>query len=370
MKTYTVGVIGATGRGNYGHGIDTVWLDLPNTKIIAVADENENGRRQAGQRLHCDRLFADYRRLLQEARPDIVAICPRHLDQHAEMIIAAAELGVHCFVEKPFCRNLTEADAIVKACEKSNTKVAIAHPTRYAPVMQTMRQLIDDGAIGRVLELRGRGKEDRRGGGEDLWVLGSHIMDMVLNLGFTPEWCFADVVLDGRRITEADVYDGAEGIGPLAGDAVRATYGVQGPDGDDITYTFQSYRNAGGNPRRFALQIYGSKGILEVQENVLAPVWILQDASWNPGRGGGTWKPVTTAGIDQPEPLTDPKYRSRNQVPVEDLLDAIEMDRQPECSMYEGRKIVEMTAAVFESHRLNRPVKFPLETRVNPLTLL
>jgi hypothetical protein len=51
-------------------------------------------------------------------------------------------------------------------------------------------------------------------------------------------------------------------------------------------------------------------------------------------------------------------------------LDAIENDREPECNIYEARETVEMIAAVFESHRLRRPVAMPLKSRENPLTLL
>jgi hypothetical protein len=44
MPRYRVAVIGRTGRGNYGHGLDTVWRDLPNIDLVAVADDNEQGR--------------------------------------------------------------------------------------------------------------------------------------------------------------------------------------------------------------------------------------------------------------------------------------------------------------------------------------
>ena len=364
MPNYTVGVIGATGRGNYGHGVDTAWLDLPNTKIVAVADADEAGRAEAAKRTGCDNTFADYRQMMDAAKPDIVAICPRWLDQHADMILAAAERGIHCYVEKPFCRTLKEADAIVAACERSHARVAIAHPTRYAPAMATIRRLIKDGAIGQVVELRGRGKEDRRGGGEDLWVLGSHIMDMSLELGYEPEWCFASVLEGGERVSAKHVKKGNEGIGPLAGDAVRATFGLK----QGITYSFQSYRNAGGTPWRFALRVYGSEGIIEIMENVLPDVWILQDRSW--GRGGGEWKRVSSAGIDKPESLTDPKFKRRHHVPIENLLSAIEKQHEPKCGMYDGRKVVEMIAAVFESHVQNAPVTFPLQNRENPLRSL
>jgi predicted dehydrogenase len=229
-----------------------------------------------------------------------------------------------------------------------------------------VRKLIADDAVGQVLELRGRGKEDRRGGGEDLWVLGSHIMDMALALGFDPEWCFASVLQDGQPVTAEHVYEGNEGIGLLAGDAIRATYGMK----QGVTYSFNSYRNAGSSLRRFALRVYGSKGIIEIQENVIPEIWILQDGSWNTGRSGEQWKPVSSAGIDKPEPLTDPKYRRRHQVPIENLLSCIEQQREPKCGMYEGRQIIEMIAAVFESHRVGTPVSFPLQTRDNPLAVM
>jgi predicted dehydrogenase len=363
MPEYRIGVIGATGRGNYGHGVDTAWLDLPNTNIVAIADADDAGRAAASKRTGCTNTFADYRQMMDQEKPDIVAICPRWLDQHAEMIRAAAQRGIHSFVEKPFCRNLTEADAIVNACEMSHTRVAISHPTRYAPAMTTVRRLIANGAIGQVVELRGRGKEDRRGGGEDLWVLGSHIMDMTLALGYDPAWCFASVLQDNQPVGPEHVKPGNEGIGLLAGDAVRAMFGLK----QGITYSFNSYRNAGGAPRRFALRVYGSKGIIEIQENVLPEIWILQDASWNSARGGGQWKPISSAGIDKPEPLTDPKYKRRHQVPIEDLLASIENHREPMCGMYEGRRIVEMIAAVFESHRFGSPITLPLRNRNNPL---
>ena len=50
---YRVGVIGHTGRGNYGHGLDRVWLEVPGTKIVAVADADPAAHAAAGA--HLDR---------------------------------------------------------------------------------------------------------------------------------------------------------------------------------------------------------------------------------------------------------------------------------------------------------------------------
>ncbi len=53
-----------------------------------------------------------------------------------------------------------------------------------------------------------------------------------------------------------------------------------------------------------------------------------------------------------------------------DLIDAIERDRQPIGSVYDGRAALEMILATYESQRLGRPVALPLQNRRHPLTLL
>lgn len=44
-------MIGHTGQGNYGHGEDAVWLKIPQTRIIAVADADPKGLAEAAKRL-------------------------------------------------------------------------------------------------------------------------------------------------------------------------------------------------------------------------------------------------------------------------------------------------------------------------------
>ena len=365
-EKYRVAIFGRSGKGNYGHSIDTDWLQLSNCEVVAVCDENRQGREAAARRLYTKTMYTDYRQMLDETKPDIVAICPRWIDMHAEVAIAAAERGIHILTEKPFCRTPAEADAIIAACEMRHIRLAIAHMTHYSPILATVRKLIRDGAIGNVLELRARGKEDHRGGGEDLWVLGSHLLDLILALGYTPEWVFGDLLQDGRPVTKDDVREGPEGLGPLAGNQLRAVYGLKG----GITATFQSYQNQGHSPGRYALQIYGSEGIMEISEGALAPTYILQDPTWCPARSGAQWKRVSTAGIDRPETLKDARYDFRNVMTIEDLLSAIENQRDPLCSMYEGRKVVEMTTGVFESYRIGGRVSFPRSVRDNPLVRL
>lgn len=367
-SVYRVAVIGHTGRGNYGHGVDRVWLDLPETKIVAVADPDEAGLAGAVRRLGEPKGFADYRRMLDEVKPDLVAIGPRWLDQHRDMALAAAERGARgIYMEKPMCRSLVEADQMTAACQKNGVKLSIAFQTRHSQKLPVIRELIESGEIGRVLEFRARGKEDRRGGGEDLWVLGTHMFNLIHHLGGAPKWCFATVEQDGRPIGPDDVHEGAEGIGPLAGDSLHAIYRLEG----GATASFDSTRDAAGSPTRFGLQIQGSKGVIQMFNTGHIPdTYLLPDSSWSPGRTGKKWLPVTSAGVDRPEPLENQGLHGGNVLAVRDLIAAIEEDRQPLTGVLEARTATEMIVGVFESQRQGGPVDFPLENRENPLTML
>jgi len=365
---YRACVIGHTGRGNYGHGLDRVWLDVPNVQVVAVADADAGGLAATIKRLGSPKGFSDYRRMLDETKPDLVTVAPRWLDQHRNMVVAAAERGVRgIYLEKPMCRTLTEADEMVAVCEKHHVKLAIAHQTRYSPKIEVIRRLIDSGKLGRLLEFRARGKDDHRGGGEDLWVLGTHVLNLMGHFGDQPESCFAVVRQDGRPIEPKDVRPGNEGIGPLAGDEIHAMYRLAG----GVTGYFDSIRNGRGTPTRFGLRIFGSEGVLELHDTGYLPdVRFLADSSWSPGRTGRKWATVSSAGLDKPEPLENGGLHAGNVLAVKDLIDAVEQDRQPVSNIYEARTATEMIVAVFESQRIGRPVTFPPENRENPLTML
>jgi predicted dehydrogenase len=362
-----VGIIGATGKGDYGHGVDVAFTKIPSVEIVALADANDAGREEARKRTNPQKTYTDYHEMLTKEKLDIVAICPRWVDQHHDMLVAAAKAGCHVYMEKPFCPTLAECDSAIAELTSKNLKLGIAHTAQYSPVLDVVKSLITGGEIGEVLELRGRGKEDKRGGGEDLWVLGSHIFGLMRTLaGGDPKSCSAVVLNEGHKVTRADVVAGAEGIGPLAGDNVQARYefasGVYGQ--------FGSRRGAGGSPARFAIQVFGSKGIIEMESGYLAKAHILRDPSWSPGRTGKSWEPITSAGIGKPEPRNDGTYEGGHIAAINDLIDSIKHDRPTKCSADDCRGIIQMIAAVFESHRVGGPVEFPLKTRVNPLTLL
>ncbi len=363
-----VGVIGHTGRGNYGHGLDVVWNQLDKTSITAVADAHAGGLAKAKKKLGVEKAYADYREMLQKEKPELVAVCPRHVDQRVPMITAACEAGAKgIYVEKPFVRSPREGDQIAAACSKSGTKLAIAHRNRYHPVLPVLKKLLADGLIGEVLELRGRGKEDPRGGGEDLWVLGSHVFDLFNNLAGKPLACSAEVRQGGQPVTKEDVYDGNEGLGPLAGDEIHARWRMS----NGWTAYFDSVRNRGRREAAFGLQIIGNKGVVDIRNDKEPLVHFMKNSPWEPAKAERKWIPVSSAGVDKPEPH-DVRGTIHNHVAAaRDLLAAIQEDRPPLCDLEAGRMTAEFACSVFESHRMGgKSVAIPLKTRVNPLTLL
>jgi predicted dehydrogenase len=355
---YRAAVIGRTGRGDYGHGLDLALLHQPKLKVVAVADEDETGRAAAAKRLGVDRAFADYREMLDREKPQFVAVAPRWIDTHREMVVACAERGIHVFSEKPLAPTLADCDAIADACARSHTKLAVAFQTRYSPRYDRVRELIEGGAIGEVLEIRGRGKEDRRGGGEDLFVLGAHAMDLFRGLLGEAAWCFARVTEKGQPVGPGQVRQGNEGLGLLAGDRIDAMYGFAGTP---VVAHFATARPAEPGAR-FGIQILGSKGRIDLGTGWVPPAYLLADPTWRE-TGRAKWVEIASDGPGKPEMIARNDLTEANRVIVRDLIRAVEEDTQPKVGVRDGCAVTEMVLATYASHACGGMVTLPLDDR-------
>lgn len=365
-KTYTIGVLGHTGRGNFGHGLDTVWKNLPNTKIVAVSDGNPAGLKKAQQKLKTEQGYTDYHKLLETHRPDIVAVCPRHPDQHADMIIAACENGAKgIYVEKPYCLNLGQAHEIGKALQAHGTKLAVAHRNRYHPLLPALRQMIKDGAIGKVTEIRGRGKEDRRGGGEDLWVLGTHVLNLARQFTGRFTSCSAQLLQDRKPVTKQACRPGNEALGTLAGNELHAHYTTE----SGIPVYFNSIQNHGKREAGFGLVIIGNEGMISLRCDRTPFAFLQKGTPWNPLPSARSWQPIGSQGPASSTLSKEQLHELHHHITAcKDLIASIEEDRQPLCNHVEGAETVEMVMATFESHRQGgKAVPLPLTVMDNPL---
>ena len=356
-RPLTVGVIGHTGQGNYGHGEDAVWLSIPQTKIVAVADADAKGLAIEAKKLGGVKAYADYKVMLAEAKPDIAAICARHIHEHRDMIVAAIEAGVKgIYIEKPFVRTLAEADEIVKLCADKGVRLAIAHRNRYHPVLAIVQKLVASGEIGELKEVRVCGKQDQRGGGLDLWVLGGHGFNLATLFTGSAISCQATVLVEGRPATKADIKAGDEGVGLIVGDEIHARYETK----SGIPLYFDSKKGTWTKGMPFGARLIGTKGVisLKIDEEPLA---VLERE--------GKKTPITTAGIGKAEPIKDIKLvNGGHHGAVRDLLAAIADKREPLCGPEAGRETVELTLAVFASFAAGgTKIALPLVSRQHPL---
>jgi predicted dehydrogenase len=362
-KKYRAAVIGHTGRGNYGHGLDTVWRALPQVEVLAVADAGASQTELAAaqDRTGAKRIYADYREMLAREKPDIVSIGPRHMDQRVAMVSAAADAGCHMYCEKAFAENLEDADRMVQAVQKAGVKFQLAHQMRMSPFTREVARMVRGGDIGVIQEVRGRGKEDARSGGEDLMVLGSHILDDFRILLGDPQWVFAHVTHDGLELDPKKRTPTREPIGPTAGREIAAQFAFA----DGVHAYFASKQNDQTHPNRFGIHIYGSKGVIFVP-NAIYPAgqpYILRSPAWRP-EGEDRWQPIEIA-FDPP--VEADEHELANALMALDLIDAIERDRKPACSEEDGRWTIEMICGIYGSQLAGKPLHLPLENRRHPL---
>jgi predicted dehydrogenase len=121
-------------------------------EVTAIADVvDETARRRAAELGAA--AYTDFRQMIIEADLDAVDIClPHHL--HAEAIVAAAQAGKHILCEKPLCLTVQQADEVQRAVSAAGVTLMCAHNQLFLPAVSTAKQLLDQGILGTVYEVR------------------------------------------------------------------------------------------------------------------------------------------------------------------------------------------------------------------------
>jgi predicted dehydrogenase len=355
-KQFRTVVIGRTGRGNYGHGLDVAAATHPRFQVVAVADDDAAGLGKAGERLNVKPRYLDWREMLRREKPEAAVIAMRWIDCHEEMALAAIEAGCHLFMEKPIAPTLAACDRIVDLSDRTHRRIVVAHNMRCCPILDHVQQRLAGGVIGDLLELRARGKEDRRAGGEDMMVLGTHLFDMMRRFAGDPAWVFGRVLVNGRDLQRGDVrVDGPEGMGPIAGDDITAVYGFA----SGLTGYFASRASNDTSGQRWGLDLVGTKGTLRIRAGHVPEIWV---SSSRPDQDP-VWRR-----LDLPGGIRPTSQAEANHLLLDDLAAAIDNNREPEAGARTARWTIEMTHGVYASQRSGGRVRLPLERRSHPLS--
>ncbi|MCC6233312.1 MAG: Gfo/Idh/MocA family oxidoreductase [Verrucomicrobiales bacterium] len=348
-------VIGHTGRGDFGHGLDGIFAGREGIVLVAVADPDDAGRERARARTGALRAYADYRELLARERPKLVSVAMRHADQHRDIVEACLKAGAHVYLEKPLARSAAESDAMLALAVRLGLKLAVAHTMRMAPAVVRLREAVQGGRLGEVREIRAFGKQDSRAGGEDMMVLGTHLFDLCRLWVGDPIWVSGRVLLGGRAVVVGDRRRVKDDVGWVAGDQVFASFGFPG----GVHGTFTSDAKLRESTGHWGLEIHGTRAVARLMCD-LNPTALVREA--------GTWK--TSGRTDSWETLASDASRDQathNDAPVTDWLAAIREGREPECSARNAAWAVEMAMGVYGSALTGRTLSFPLEERKHPL---
>jgi len=129
-------------------------FEHPNCEIVGISHDSAEEMQDsiASFSIPAERVFSDYRKCLEETKPDLVILCPPTAE-HGEWTRRVAEYGVHILMEKPFAASLAEADAMIAAMKPTGKTLAINWPLVWVASHQTTKRLINEGTFGDVIEV-------------------------------------------------------------------------------------------------------------------------------------------------------------------------------------------------------------------------
>ncbi|MDE2890843.1 MAG: Gfo/Idh/MocA family oxidoreductase [Gemmatimonadota bacterium] len=320
MPSYRAALIGC---GNISGRHARAYLAQGNVELVAACDINPENLNRTCDELEIPGRYASHQDLFKhEAGIDLVSVCT-FPNVHGEQTIAAANAGAKgVLCEKPMCLSLDEADGMIRACRRNDTRLVIAHRHRQSPNFNKARRLIAGGAIG----------EPRL-----VWSYltsclvdnGTHIVDMMRYLLGDPE---ADWVMGQASRKRDTLYQGSpaeeSSVGLVAfrtGTRAVVEMGERTPkDG-------------------FRFRVLGSEGTIDAA---------LDEVVLTDGNGITTFR-------EEPRPGFMEQTR--------EMIAWVEGGPEHRSSERQGRAATELLMAMHESARTGELIELPLKIGYDPM---
>ena len=154
MTEYTPVKVGIAGLGRSGWAIHVDALaELPEQyKIVAVCDPDPVRQQEARDRFGCW-AYAGYDELVNDNDIELMIVAtPSQL--HVENVVEALQQGKHVLVEKPMGKDLAEVDRMIAVAEETGKLLTVNQNYRYAADFLKVKEIIDSGVLGRLLQIR------------------------------------------------------------------------------------------------------------------------------------------------------------------------------------------------------------------------
>ena len=173
--------------------------EVEGSQVVAVMSRSENKARSYAERHHVRKWYTDASELIED--PDVNAVyIATPPSSHATVAIMAMRAGKPCYIEKPLAASYNDCIRINRISEQTGVPCFVAYYRRYLPYFQKVKEIIESGTIGNVVNVQVRfsvpprdldfqsGKEmpwrlqpDIAGGGY-FYDLAPHQIDLLQNL--------------------------------------------------------------------------------------------------------------------------------------------------------------------------------------------
>jgi predicted dehydrogenase len=328
--------------------------DARGAELVAVCDR-EPERLQKGIADFGVRGYARFEEILADPEIDVVNVCTPS-GMHSEMTCAALRAGKHVICEKPPDVTVAKVDAMIAAQKETGKKLQIIFQSRFEPLNRRIRQTIAEGRLGRLVGVHGavhwyraqsyftcpgmwKGTWAMDGGGS-LSNQGVHTVDLI-------QWLCGPVAeVYGRFGTFAHEIE--------AEDKTVAVLLFQNGALGTLTSTTAAYPGL-----ETELVIHGSRGSIVIRDDLQR--WRIQGES----REAEEAEEKEMLALYGPRGARDSSVSSDpfafatrgHLAQIEDMVQAIKEDREPQVPVASTRHTVEILNAVYESGRTGKPVK-------------
>jgi len=185
--------VGVVGLGYWGPNLARNFSAIPGCELAWLCDASEDARAKLAASFPAARSTGEIADLLADPELDAVVLATP-VPTHAELAVAVAGAGKHCFVEKPLATSAADAERAVAAAAEAGRILMVGHLLEYHPAVARLKELIENEDLGGLYYVYGNrlnlGK--LRADENALWSLGAHDVSVALHLiGEEPETCEA-----------------------------------------------------------------------------------------------------------------------------------------------------------------------------------
>lgn len=293
--------------------------------------------------------YTDYKQLLVEQQPELVAICTES-GLHAQIAIDCIHAGCNVIIEKPIALSIADADAIISAAKEKGVKVCVSHQNRFNKSIQKIRDAVEKGRFGRMFHGTAHVRWARdweyysRAKWRGTWAQdGGCLMNQCIHNIDLLIWMMGGEPVEVMAYTDRLKHDyiEAEDLGLAVVKFANGTYGI-------IEGTTNVY------PKNLeeTLYLFGEKGTVKAGGASVNKIeeWCFSDALDNAAE-------VKAEFAENP-----PNIYGFGHTPLyADMIHAIENGHEPLVTARDGKKALEMILAIYKSAAEGRPVRFPLQ---------